>query len=207
MQVLPVVPVDAFRAERIHLFIHILDQSVELLFDDAAYDVRIVHAPRVLAVFVLVQDLIATVRIQLDVQIQLFEDFLVDATEGGIPESYYESKKLAGKKLEEAVDYSAVKFPAGSEAEGEDLVEAYEKTQASRRKAIKNFRESVIKNNENNVAPRNSRFAEALKSSVRTNSRPSSSSSNSWSNNRFVEKMEEREELDFKALIRDGFLG
>ena len=138
---------------------------------------------------------------------QLFEDFLVDATEGGIPESYYESKKSVGKKLEEAVDYSAVKFPAGSEAEGEDLVEAYEKTQASRRKAIKNFRESVIKNNENNVAPRNSRFAEALKSSVRTNSRPSSSSSNSWSNNRFVEKMEEREELDFKALIRDGFLG
>ena len=135
--------------------------------------------------------------------------FMHDYYAGDIAtEEYFgESKKLAGKKLEEAVDYSAVKFPAGSEAEGEDLVEAYEKTQASRRKAIKNFRESVIKNNENNVAPRNSRFAEALKSSVRTNSRPSSSSSNSWSNNRFVEKMEEREELDFKALIRDGFLG
>lgn len=135
--------------------------------------------------------------------------FMHDYYAGDIAtEEYFgESKKVKADKLTEEVDYSAVKFPAGSEEE--NMVEAYEKTQASRRKAIKNFRESVIRNNENHgISAGKSRFDEALRSSVRTSSRPSSNGkSNSWSNNRFVERMEEREELDFKALIRDGFLG
>lgn len=135
----------------------------------------------------------------------------VDEVKSGRWESelYAESKKPVAKKLTEELDYSAVKFPAGSEVEDDNLVEAYEKTQASRRKAIKNFRESVIKNNENHsVSTGKSRFDEALRSSVRTNIRPSlNEKSNSWANNRFVERIEEREELDFKALIRDGFLG
>ena len=102
-----------------------------------------------------------------------------------------------------------MKFPAGSEDADDNLVEAYEKTQASRRKAIKNFRESIIKDNENkSLSNGNSRFAEALRSSVRTNSRPSSNGNpNSWANNRFTEKMEEREEFNFKQLISEGYWG
>lgn len=135
----------------------------------------------------------------------LINDFIAEVENGDV--SLFESKKPVAKKLTEEVDYSAVKFPAGSEEE--NMVEAYEKAQESRRKAIKSFRESVIRNNENHsVSSGKSRFDEALRSSVRTNSRPSSNGkSDSWANNRFVERMEEREELDFKALIRDGFLG
>ena len=136
---------------------------------------------------------------------EIINDFIAEVEDGDI--SFFESKKVKADKLTEELDYSAVKFPAGSEEE--NMVEAYEKAQESRRKAIKSFRESVIKNNENHgISAGKSRFDEALRSSVRTSSRPSSNGkSDSWSNNRFVERMEEREELDFKALIRDGFLG
>lgn len=142
-----------------------------------------------------------------DEALDIITDFVATVKRGEASIYFGESKKPVAKKLIEEVDYSAVKFPAGSEEE--NMVEAYEKAQESRRKAIKSFRESVIRNNENHgVSAGKSRFDEALRSSVRTSSRPSSNGkSNSWSNNRFVEKMEEREELDFKALIRDGFLG
>lgn len=137
----------------------------------------------------------------------LINDFITEVENGDV--SLLESKKSVGKKFKEDVDYSAVKFPAGSEDADDNLVEAYEKTQASRRKAIKNFRESIIKDNENkSLSSGNSRFAEALRSSVRTNSRPSSNGNpNSWANNRFTEKMEEREEFNFKQLISEGYWG
>lgn len=121
-------------------------------------------------------------------------------------ELYAESKKSVGKKFKENVDYSAVKFPAGSEGTDDNLVEAYEKTQTSRRKAIKNFRESVIRDDENrNIGVPSSRFNEALRSSVRMNSR--SSNSGSWADNKFLDKYNESQELDFKKLISEGFLG
>ena len=125
--------------------------------------------------------------------------------QGYLDESDRKPKKV--RKLHEATDYSAVKFPAGSSMEDADnLVEAHERIQASRRKAIKNFRESVIRDDENRSSRRpTSRFNEALRSSVRMNSR--SSNSGSWADNKFLDKYNESQELDFKKLISEGFLG
>ena len=127
------------------------------------------------------------------------------ADQGYLDESEQKPRKV--RKLHEANDYSGVKFPAGSSAEdAENLVEAHERIQASRRRAIKNFRESVIRDDENRSTRRpSSRFNEALRSSVRMNSR--NSNSGSWADNKFLDKYNESQELDFKKLISEGFLG
>lgn len=136
----------------------------------------------------------------------LINDFIAEVENGDV--SLFESKKPVAKKLKEEADYSAVKFPAGSSDadDDNDIVSVYEKTQNSRRNAIRNFRESVIRNEENIPSRQSaSRFNEALRSSVRMNG--SSKGSKSWADNRFLDKYNESQELNFKQLISEGFLG
>lgn len=132
------------------------------------------------------------------------------------------------KVQESEVDDSAIYYPAGSDPRQEvedfveedvpefedepiyddtDMVQEYESLVQSRRNAIRNFRESAIRRDDSNRAVNRSRFNEALRASVRFNERSNSSNPNSWSNNRFIDKYEESEKLDFKRLLNEGFLG
>ncbi len=106
-------------------------------------------------------------------------------------------------------------WPAGSEPsyrgteeplvhERDTMVEAHERTVSARRKAIEKFRESIKR--ENAVRNDNRRFREALESSVRIHGRRNSDSG-SWDNNRFLDRYEESQKLDFNRLMEDGFLG
>ena len=51
----------------------------------------------------------------------------------------------------------------------------------------------------------NPRFKEALRSTSRISR--NSDSEDSWNSNRFEEKYEERTQLDFAAMLKNGFLG
>jgi hypothetical protein len=138
----------------------------------------------------------------------LITNFVDEVKKGNVDAGLYESKKPVAKKLNEETDYSAVKFPAGSSDadDDNDIISVYEKTQNSRRNAIRNFRESVIRNEENIPSRQSaSRFNEALRSSVRMNG--SSKGSKSWADNKFLDKYNESQELNFKQLISEGFLG
>ena len=131
------------------------------------------------------------------------------------------------KVQESEVDDSAIYYPAGSDPRQEvedfveeapefedeigyddtDMVQEYESLVQSRRNAIRNFRESAIRRDDSNKSVNRSRFNEALRTSVRFSERGDSGNPNSWSNNRFIDKYEESEKLDFKKLLNEGFLG
>lgn len=145
-----------------------------------------------------------------DEHADVLHEFMNAYYSGDISTEVYfgESKKPVDKKIKEETDYSAVKFPAGSSDadDDNDIISVYEKTQNSRRNAIRNFRESVIRNEENIPSRQSaSRFNEALRSSVRMNG--SSKGSKSWADNKFLDKYNESQELNFKQLISEGFLG
>ena len=109
-----------------------------------------------------------------------------------------ESKESKGNKIVE--DYEAVKYPAGYTGETEDsenLVKAYESSSAARRRAYSEFRKSMTTSN--------LRFKEALRATSRI--AKTDSSEDSWSSNGFEEKYEERSQLDFAAMLKNGFLG
>ena len=112
-------------------------------------------------------------------------------------------------------------LPAGSEhfANDENLVTSYQESAAARRRAIADFRASLRENRVRNAQLRSNRasrsidrFSEALsgrdvmEESLRS-AETSSSNSKSWLNNRFTERMEEKESLNWKDLLNNGFLG
>ena len=124
-------------------------------------------------------------------------------------EDFEESKK---SKLKEA---SEIIYPAGSDpsessalyrkssSRDSKLVRAHEKVVEGRRNAIRNFHESIGRK----ATSPNRRFNEALRTPIilDTNSRDKDTSS--WKNNRFIDKYEESQKLDFNALLNEGFLG
>ena len=109
-------------------------------------------------------------------------------------------------------------LPAGSEhfANDDDLVQAYTESAASRRRAIKEFRESLKVKRSSDLRGRriedvaepevtvDPRFKEALKSSSRIKE-STNTDSKSWGSNRFQEKAEDK--LSWKELLAKGFLG
>jgi len=109
-------------------------------------------------------------------------------------------------------------LPAGSEhfANDDDLVQAYTESAASRRRAIKEFRESLKVKRSSDLRGRriedvaepevtvDPRFKEALKSSSRIKE-STNTDSKSWGANRFQEKAEDK--LSWKELLAKGFLG
>ena len=112
-------------------------------------------------------------------------------------------------------------LPAGSEhfANEENLVTSYQESAAARRRAIADFRASLRENRARTAQLRSNRasksvdrFSEALsgrdvmKESLK-NVENSSLDSRSWLNNRFTEKMEEKDSLNWKDLLNNGFLG
>ena len=124
-------------------------------------------------------------------------------------EDFEESKK---SKLKEA---SEIIYPAGSDpsessalyrkssSRDSKLVRAHEKVVEGRRNAIRNFHDSI----DRKATSPNRRFNEALRTPIilDTNSRDKDTSS--WKNNRFIDKYEESQKLDFNALLNEGFLG
>ena len=144
------------------------------------------------------------------------EDFIDDNYDGSEfiddyedEENFEESRK---SKLKEA---SEIIYPAGSDpsessalyrkssSRDSKLVRAHEKVVEGRRNAIRNFHESIGRKE---TSP-NRRFNEALRTPIilDTNSRDKDTSS--WKNNRFIDKYEESQKLDFNALLNEGFLG
>ena len=109
-------------------------------------------------------------------------------------------------------------LPAGSEhfANDDDLVQSYAEAAASRRKAIRDFRESLKAKRSADLRGRrindvvepevtvDPRFKEALKSSSRIEE-SANTNSKSWSTNRFQERAEDK--LSWKELLAKGFLG
>ena len=97
----------------------------------------------------------------------------------------------------------SIQYPAGSRPE-ENLVHAYESSLAARRAAMAKFRESF------KASKTNSRFSEALRQQpVRTSEKLTerTENTNAWKNNRFIERQQEIDALDYKELLRNGFLG
>lgn len=109
-------------------------------------------------------------------------------------------------------------LPAGSEhfANDDNLVQSYAEAAASRRKAIRDFRESLKAKRSADLRGRrindvvepevtvDPRFKEALKSSSRIEE-SANTNSKSWSANRFQERAEDK--LSWKELLAKGFLG
>lgn len=112
-------------------------------------------------------------------------------------------------------------LPAGSEhfANDDNLVTSYQESAAARRRAIADFRASLRENRARNTQLRSNRssrdvdrFSEALsgrdvmEESLKS-AENTSSNSRSWLNNRFTERVEEKESLNWKDLLNNGFLG
>ena len=148
------------------------------------------------------------------------EEFIDDYEEDD--EDYDESQRIRNKKrLSETTrkpklkEASEIIYPAGSgpsessalyrksSSRDSKLVRAHEKVVEGRRNAIRNFHESI----DRKATSPNRRFNEALRTPIilDTNSRDKDTSS--WKNNRFIDKYEESQKLDFNALLNEGFLG
>lgn len=124
-------------------------------------------------------------------------------------ENFEESRK---SKLKEA---SEIIYPAGSgpsessalyrksSSRDSKLVRAHEKVVEGRRNAIRNFHESLGRKE---TSP-NRRFNEALRTPIASYTNYKDNDSSSWKNNRFIDKYEESQKLDFNALLNEGFLG
>lgn len=93
-----------------------------------------------------------------------------------------------------------IQYPAGSNP-NENLVEAYKTVVDARHAAVMKFREAL----QASKKPVNPKFTEALRTPVR----PANTDENprSWASNRFEEKAQRLEALDYKKLLREGFLG
>lgn len=141
----------------------------------------------------------------------VYEDGEEDLTESvhRIPVSA-PSKELRKEELPErdhlvAKVQEKVIYPAGISPAEDNLVEAYEATAAAKRRALAKFRESLRTSKAAPVA--NPRIREALNSGTRVTFKKDSNDEGSWENNRFSEKCEKLERLDYKSLLRSGFLG
>ena len=135
---------------------------------------------------------------------------------------YEESLRRNRRKIAESVKDSKLKeaseiiYPAGSGPsessalykrsthKDSNLVKAHEKVVRSRREALKNFHESV----DRPTPVRNRRFNEALRSPLSYGSMSTGNLSGSaWKNNKFIDKYEESQKLDFNTLLNEGYLG
>lgn len=144
------------------------------------------------------------------------EDFIDDNYDGSEfiddyedEENFEESRK---SKLKEA---SEIIYPAGSDpsessalyrkssSRDSKLVRAHEKVVEGRRNAIRNFHESIGRKE---TSP-NRRFNEALRTPITSYTNHRDNDTSSWKNNRFIDKYEESQKLDFNALLNEGFLG
>lgn len=104
---------------------------------------------------------------------------------------------------------SGIIYPAGSMPMGrsdeEDLVARQERVHEARRKAIREYRQKVVSQREPSRPVNNGRFNEALRDSVR--SIKESADPKSWAANTFMDKYEESSKLNYKELLKNGFLG
>lgn len=140
----------------------------------------------------------------------------------GEDEDYNESQKIRNKKrLSETTrrpklkEASEIIYPAGSSPsessalyrksnpKDSNLVRAHERVVEGRRNAVRNFHESV---RESNVSS-NRRFNEALRTPVKSTLNYKDDNTSSWKNNRFIDKYEESQKLDFNTLLNEGYLG
>ena len=140
----------------------------------------------------------------------------------GEDEDYDESQRIRNKKrLSETTrkpklkEASEIIYPAGSSPsessalyrksnpKDSNLVRAHERVVEGRRNAVRNFHESV---RESNVSS-NRRFNEALRTPVKSTLNYKDDNTSSWKNNRFIDKYEESQKLDFNTLLNEGYLG
>lgn len=137
-------------------------------------------------------------------------------------------------RINESVDINGIIFPKGSEDvknlflnDSENLVSAHERVLEARKKALMDFHRTMNESKDNTREtassryresirevrpnrPSNSRFNEALRSSVRTSRLTednSNSNSNSWANNRTIDRYEESQKFNFRELLKNGYLG
>ena len=148
------------------------------------------------------------------------EEFIDDYEEDD--EDYDESQKIRNKKrLSETTrrpklkEASEIIYPAGSSPsessalyrksnpKDSNLVRAHERVVEGRRNAVRNFHESV---RESKVSS-NRRFNEALRTPVKSTLNYKDDNTSSWKNNRFIDKYEESQKLDFNTLLNEGYLG
>ena len=148
------------------------------------------------------------------------EEFIDDYEEDD--EDYDESQRIRNKKrLSETTrrpklkEASEIIYPAGSSPsessalyrksnpKDSNLVRAHERVVEGRRNAVRNFHESV---RESNVSS-NRRFNEALRTPVKSTLNYKDDNTSSWKNNRFIDKYEESQKLDFNTLLNEGYLG
>ena len=148
------------------------------------------------------------------------EEFIDDYEEDD--EDYDESQRIRNKKrLSETTrrpklkEASEIIYPAGSgpsessalyrksNPKDSNLVRAHERVVEGRRNAVRNFHESV---RESKVSS-NRRFNEALRTPVKSTLNYKDDNTSSWKNNRFIDKYEESQKLDFNTLLNEGYLG
>ena len=148
------------------------------------------------------------------------EEFIDDYEEED--EGYDESQRIRNKKrLSETTrkpklkEASEIIYPAGSgpsessalyrksNPKDSNLVRAHERVVEGRRNAVRNFHESV---RESKVSS-NRRFNEALRTPVKSTLNYKDDNTSSWKNNRFIDKYEESQKLDFNTLLNEGYLG
>lgn len=118
------------------------------------------------------------------------EDEVKDDVEDNIEDEVDEDEDDA---LTESLD--GILYPAGYNTD--NLVENYSRKALAKRQSIAKFRESC--------RPSSSRYNEALRGTRRYVE--SDENSNSWENNTFIEKYNESRKLDYKELLKNGFLG
>ena len=146
----------------------------------------------------------------------------IEMMHDGEDEDYDESQRIRNKKrLSETTrrpklkEASEIIYPAGSSPsessalyrksnpKDSNLVRAHERVVEGRRNAVRNFHESV---RESNVSS-NRRFNEALRTPVKSTLNYKDDNTSSWKNNRFIDKYEESQKLDFNTLLNEGYLG
>ena len=118
------------------------------------------------------------------------EDEVKDDVEDNIEDEVDEDEDDA---LTESLD--GILYPAGYNTD--NLVENYSRKALAKRQSIAKFRESC--------RPSSSRYNEALRGTRRYVE--SDENSNSWENNTFIDKYNESRKLDYKELLKNGFLG
>ena len=116
------------------------------------------------------------------------EDDVEDTIEDEVDEDEDEDDALT-----ESLD--GILYPAGYNTD--NLVENYSRKALAKRQSIAKFRESC--------RPSSSRYNEALRGTRRYVE--SDENSNSWENNTFIDKYNESRKLDYKELLKNGFLG
>ena len=121
------------------------------------------------------------------------EEPVEDEVEDDVEDTEDEVDEDEDNAFTESLD--GILYPAGYNTD--NLVENYSRKALAKRQSIAKFRESC--------RPSSSRYNEALRGTRRYVE--SDENSNSWENNTFIEKYNESRKLDYKELLKNGFLG